>query len=202
MTKLVNAAAFSYEACSSIEETHRTIMANQMATPIANEKRARDAHFEVQQNAAHAIDTAISLAVASRDAVAASYEGPPKAKNIDEATVFSDTRAVLARMSPRERRKAVDAAIDSGEDSVIAAVLNAPSLTSGFSKLEIDAIRVKWQRERFPKEVDRVARLDRAIDDLLRGGQSMVGFCASFTNAKAVSEAIESERDALARTTN
>lgn len=88
------------------------------------------------------------------------YASPPKARDLNDAGAVSDTRAALVRMSPSERRKAVNEAIQSGEDVTLSAILNAPSVATGHTSSEIASIRSTWPRHRFPREVDRVERLD------------------------------------------
>lgn len=192
---LVEAAKTNYEICLKAADTFSKIMNNKMATPLANEKRAREVLFQMQQTAAKKTDLAVSFAAIAHEGELKKL-ATPKAKNIDEATVFSDIRTALSRMPASERRKAVKAAIEADDDVVVFAVLGAPSLVSGFSRPETDAIRSDYEHKRHPEAVARAGRLDRAMNDLLRGGQALVGYCNSFTSAERIAEAARSEADA------
>jgi hypothetical protein len=44
-------------------------------------------------------------------------------------------------------------------------------------------IRVSWAQQRFPGDVDRAERLDRAMDDLMRGGRAMQQLVRSLTDS-------------------
>jgi hypothetical protein len=186
------------ETGAKLLAAHRAIMADQMSTPLANQKKARDTAERMLESITKRIDSAVTIANTERNVLLAKLSSPAKPKDIAAAMLASEIRACLARLSPAERTKAIGEALKLEDDSVISAVLNAPSVVSGVSKSEADLLRVSYAQQRFPGDVDRTERLDKALEDLLRGGRAMITLVASLSNRAQIAEAEASERAAKA----
>ncbi len=191
------AAAYGRETGAGILSAHNAIMADQMAMPMAREKRARDMADKKRLAITLRIDSAVSRAKAERDAILEKITAPPKPKDNADVIIAQDTRAGLLRLSSsKARAAALSDAMKSGDDVTVAAVLNAPSVASGLSKAELEMLRATWQRRRFPLEVDRAARLDRAMDDLTNAGSALINVINSLTDSERIAAAEASEREA------
>jgi hypothetical protein len=106
-----------------------------------------------------------------------------------------------ATSSPAERTKEIAAAlklVDEKDEAVVAAILHNPSIASGVSRAESELLRAQWAQARYPGDVDRTERLDKALEDLLRGGRAMITLVASLSNGAQIAEAEASERAAKA----
>lgn len=194
---IVDAAAFGHETGKRMVAAHDAIMANEMATPIANEKRAREASWKLCESVLKRIDATTTRANAERNAILERIVAPPKPNDLASTMIASEIRSALAAMSATNRRKAIDEAIATDEDEVVSAILHAPPLSTGLSKAHKDALRATWQRMRFPAEIDRARRLKAAMDDIERAGSALITFTNSLTNVKRIEIALESERRAL-----
>lgn len=190
------AATYGRVTGAEILTAHKAITSDEMSMPMARAKRARDMGFSRLRAINQRIDSAVTLAKAERDAILEKIAAPPEPKTFSKDTVAQGTRDGLLRLSPKARAKALSEAVEAGDDVTVGAVLNAPNVASGISRSEHDMLRATWQRRRFPFEVDRAARLDRAMDDLTNAGSAMINFVSSLTNSERIAAAEESERKA------
>jgi hypothetical protein len=89
-----------------------------------------------------------------------------------------EIRTRLAGMDQSKRMAAITAAINEGPagDAVVEAVLNAPSVLSGLSSLELDHIRQTWRHKRWPDEMKRIEQLESDARHLAVGGQIVVSY--------------------------
>jgi hypothetical protein len=191
------------EYAERIHSTASKIMANQMATPMANKKAARDAASKLFGNAADKIDRQRASVEALIEKLTA--ETMPKAPaDAVAALAHGEVRAALSRMPQDKRAAAVTQAISDGDDSfVAAAVLGNPALT-GLGKAERDVLREQWRQQRHGQTVDRIGRLKGALDQLDRlagmfGGWAGGLFDESNAGIKAAERSAELAAEAIAQ---
>jgi len=82
--------------------------------------------------------------------------------------------------------------------------MHGHALASGLGPLEHNALRLRWQKGRYPQRVERRERLVKASDDLERIVHLFVAWTDGLTDAKAIAaaESRESEAKAAERISN
>lgn len=185
-------------ARQSAEKARRVaeaIMANEMATIPARHRQIRTESWRAVEGALRRLDGARERARREVETLEKATSAPPRPHDAGSAIIASEVRSRLAAMKSTARRSAIDAALRDGDDFVLGAVLNAPAMLSGLdSREEHDVLRARWRQTRHGAEVDRVARLGRALDDLTRGGELVISFTNRLSSAEVVAKAEASER--------
>jgi hypothetical protein len=108
----------------------------------------------------------------------------------------SGSRRALSGMDRTERRKAIIAALDAGDDTVAVAVLRAPGFVTGLTDNEVAQFRTDWQQRRKPTETAQLQQWKRASEHLERGGTLLVNYAAGLTSGHMIAEAEKSEKRA------
>lgn len=154
--------------CEKLLSAARTIRANKMASALANEVNLKN----VSAGHAQVVSGKVSAAKQRAEAAIAKIESETMAPIPKEgATNFSaEIRAALARMSAHDRDKAIARAINTNDDSTLAAILSAPALLSGLTADELELRRHHWRSKHFEPQMKRVESLKRATNDLDRIG--------------------------------
>lgn len=180
-------------------ELTATVMKNSMLTVPARHREAKEKSWKVISASTIKLDAARRAALAELAAVQAKINAPPKPNDATGAGIAAEVRGRLAAMSPDGRSKALQDALLAGDDVVLGAALHGPAMLSGMDDAtELNDWRARWQLKRHPGEVDRVARLDKAVSDIERAGSLLIGFTASLTDPSIIAAAEESERQAAA----
>ena len=91
----------------------------------------------------------------------------------------AELRQRICAMRDEERSKLIGAALKSGDQTVLAAVLRGHHALVGMSEAQHTVYREQWRQSQFPQETDRIARLKKAIDATDRAGQCLVGMVES-----------------------
>jgi hypothetical protein len=168
------AAAYGRKIGGQIISSYNAIMANEMATPIANEKRAREVTWQSCEQVSKRIDIAVARVNTERNNLLEQITAPPKPKDVAGAMIASEIRSAFANMTPSNRREGVREALANSEDEVISALLTGPAVTTGMSKVDREALRISWQQKRYPREVDRAIRLEASMQDILKAGSAFI----------------------------
>ena len=79
-------------------------------------------------------------------------------------------------MSASERRTALSAALDGGEDSILGAVLRGPAMLIGMDQTEHDHLRLRWRQARHPEKAAKIERLSKALEATDTGGSLLMSF--------------------------
>ncbi len=124
-------------------------------------------------------------------------KGPPP----PPALQASEIRSALRSMTPKERAKAINTALQEGDDAVIGAALDGARMLSGLSGLETELLRLRWANERLPNEVERLAALQKAAEHLHRGGQILLTHSLAMADRQIVQRAKASQAKAAAAIT-
>ncbi|MCV0396766.1 MAG: hypothetical protein K5872_20885 [Rhizobiaceae bacterium] len=171
------------------------IHASEMLTVAARHRKARDETWGVVEPALRGVDAAERRARADRDRLDAETSAPPPPRDAMGSILAGEIRTRLAAMSDRERRAALATALSDGDDVVMGAVLNAPPMLSGLTGREHhDMIRAQWRQARHPEALDRIARIDRALEDLERVGAKVIAYTSSLYSSDIVAGAETQER--------
>lgn len=177
------------------------VMKNKMMTVPARHREAKEKSWKVTEAATLKLDAARRAAEAEVKAVTARINAPPKPTDTTGAGIAAEVRGRLAQMSPDGRRQALQTALSAGDDVVLGAALHGPALLSGMTDpTELNEWRMRWQLARHPGEVDRIARLGKALVDIERAGSLLVAFTGSLTDSSIIAAAEASEREAAEAT--
>lgn len=130
-------------------------------TEAARGVRIKSAALSLAEKATRALDEARSRTLAE-------LEKLDKAMAVQAPKDGVEIRAALARLTPREREKAM------ADPLLAAAALASHPLLSGMSNAEHTMATTRYRREKFPAELDRHGRLSRALADLDRAGNVVV----------------------------
>jgi hypothetical protein len=101
----------------------------------------------------------------------------------------TEIRLFLRDQAAADKRREIVRSIESGDDSVMSAILSAPAMLSGLSPAEVEAFRLTWQRKRWPAEVARIAQLEKAAGHLNTGGQLLISHQRKMAAPAIVQEA-------------
>ena len=141
-----------------------SIMADATNTPAANAVRAKATALTLAERATKHLD-------AARARVQQELKKIDGSMTIEAPQRDAEIRAALSRLTPSERDQALT-------DDVLAAAAAAAAhpLLSGLTPPQHAVLTSRLRRERYPVEVDRKARLEKAMTDLDRGGVALVEF--------------------------
>jgi hypothetical protein len=101
----------------------------------------------------------------------------------------AEIRQALKGMSAGERRATVAKAISSGDDSVIAAIANSPSMLTGLSPLEIETYTSQWSAKKYPDEIVSLRDLEKKSAFLEKAGSLLIGYQRTMSAAAILAEA-------------
>lgn len=201
LTALFEGVKLAREMASKAAQTTDAVLANKLETEAARHKKARAATFTLLERATTALDEAVTAAQKEIATIKTRLCGPPPAKDLITETRQRELRERMS-MLPEERRKAIIIhAINSDDDLLVGAILNAKSWLSGLSDSEVLLCRHNWATKRYPADVERLDRLEKAMGDTHRAGQQAISFIDSLTDANLIAGAEASEKkasDALA----
>jgi hypothetical protein len=165
--ELVEAAEEITAAAAKIERTIPTILANRMGSQLANAQAARKAIAAIVEPALKRAGIAAAYARSAIDALKAK-SSPKVPTDIVAAMQHQEVRSALLKMSVPERAKAVSTAINSGDESFLAAATSGSPVLSGMSAAEQDAARNRWRADRHPDDAARCAHLSNGVTQLER----------------------------------
>ncbi len=196
LTGLIAAVQTTREHCEKARDITAKILSNPMATPPANHRKARDVGYELQQRALLELDNATKAALAEIAALRKRTAGPPGATDLVTETKQRELRERLSLLSEAKRREIIANAIRDDDDLLVGAVLGASAWLSGL--LDSDRLMVQhtWQQKHHAGDVDRAARLEKAVADARRAGTLTIGFIAGLTNLEMIEEAAALEAKA------
>jgi hypothetical protein len=156
----------------------------------------------VRQRALASAERMAALIDAARDAALAEIQRLEK--DTSSPAVVSphsaEIRARLVSLSPDARNAALAAALKDGDDAVLAAVLkdDVPSLLTGFSPTELAMKRHAYRQARHPVEVDRIARLAKAVKATEIAGEAAMAFLTGIADDPAAAVAAAHQKAAQA----
>jgi hypothetical protein len=183
-------------AADEIAKRHEAIMADELRTPIARQRAAR----QMAQRLLAGVSDKLNRAHAQAHAAVADIENlaPPPLKNIEATMAAQEMRGLLRSMTPKERNKIISDAIAADDNAVLSAIMHGHALASGLGPLEHNALQRRWQKSRYPQQVERRERLVKASDDLERIVHLFGAWTDGLTDAKAIAAAENRENQAKA----
>jgi hypothetical protein len=107
-----------------------------------------------------------------------------QSQRLGETITAQEMRGLLRSMTPAERNKAISEAIAADDNAVLSAVLHEHPLATGLTPLEHAALRLRWQKSRYPQQIERRDRLVKASDDLERIVHLYVAWTDGLTNGR------------------
>lgn len=197
LTGLHAATKAMRETCERAAKMRDQVLANTLKTEAARHRQARMVSFEMLKKATEVVDEAVKAAQAEIGLLRSRCSGPAPVKDTIAEMRQRELRDKFAAL-PEERRRMVVAEAD---EAVVAALLAVPPWVVGMTTADLDMVRNAWARRRHPADLDRVARLEAALEDVKRAGSLGVTFVDELTNEKLVSEAerLEAAADAALR---
>lgn len=196
LTALFEGVKLAREMANKSAETASAVIANKLETEAARHKRARAATFALIERATSALDVAVKAAEQEIAVIKTRLKGPAPTKDIVTETRQRELRERLSVL-PADRRKAIIAeAVNTDDDLLVGAVLNARGWLSGLADSEVELVRHNWGAKRYPGDVDRLDRLQKAVTDSMRAGQLAINFVDTLTDANLIASAEASEKQA------
>ena len=177
------------------------ILSNEMKTMPARQKQAKDENWRLFETASRQLDAAHAGATRAVEEQRKAIHGPARRGDPADVILEGEIRSRLAGMTPDDRRAMLSKALASGDDAVVGAALAGPAMLSGMEdSAEREELRQRWQNARHPAEVDRLARLERALSDVERAGGLLVNYVMGLTDAEIIGRAERLEQEANAAT--
>ena len=181
-------------AADEIARRHETILQDELRTPIARQRAARQMAQRLLAGVSDKLNRAhrqALTAVAEVESLA-----PPPPKNIEATMAAQEMRGLLRSMTSKERNKVISDAIAADDNGVLSAVMHGHALASGLGPLEQNALRLRWRKSQYPQQVERRDRLVKASDDLERIVHLFVAWTDGLTDVKAITVAEARENEA------
>jgi hypothetical protein len=198
LSALHGAMLAARQAAERAHTLAEAVMRNEMLTIPARHRQAKEQGWKLIEGASRKIDAARATALAELERLRAATV-PPRPRDTAGLLLAGEVRARLAGMSREARRDLLNAALLRADDVVVGAALGGPAMLSGMDDPgELEDLRERWRLARFPAEVDRIARLERAVADVERGGSQLVRFGTMLADPEVIARAEASERQAQA----
>lgn len=164
-------------------------------TEAGRSMKAREIALKAGERGAQALDKAREAAAA--EIVDIENSMVPEAPSDEIALqIEAQIRDRLATMDHDARAKLIAQAIRSGDDATIAAIARGPAWLAGLGDAEAAMRLDQWRRKKFPQEVERLARLKRAIGVTEIAGKSLVAFIRHIADGPTASVAAAADRAA------
>jgi hypothetical protein len=196
LTELHNAMKSMREAGERASRLAAANLKNQMATPAANHKKAREASFAAIEGATKRFDLSVKLAQEAIAEIEKKTASPPKPKDVAGQLANMELRACLAGLPGDARSAALASALAAGDEAILAAVLTASPLLSGLSAGEYGLRLAEWKLRNHGEALERMGRLRKALTDVERAGPLLTSFVDGLTDAELVRAAEETSRAA------
>lgn len=150
------------------------IFKDETATMPARHLQMSKASGQIAKPGLQEIDRAHQTLSAQIEMLGKRVAAPPAASDVRAELRHKEIREALRYMSAADRNKAISMALAESDADVLSAVLNAPRLTTGLSKIEFDNARERWRQAAFGPEMKRLAALEKARDALHLGGKILL----------------------------
>ena len=84
-------------------------------------------------------------------------------------------------------------ALAEDDDALIGAVIDQPAPISGITKARQQLLHGAWRTKRHGPDLDRIDRIQKAMNDLDRAGELTIKYASSLSDLKLVERAAASE---------
>lgn len=148
-------------------------------TPEAAALKLRRAALKLGETSATKLDAARARAAREVETLRKNTASPPPPKDALAMQLEAELRQRICAMRDDERSKLVGAALKSGDQAVLAAVLRGHHALVGMSETQHNVYREQWRHAAYPQETDRIQRLNKALAATDRAGQCLLGMVES-----------------------
>lgn len=165
---------------------------------------AKAVNARLLEQATRVVDAADKRVKAEIAALDAKLAGPPAPKDQAAILMAQEIRSALARMNDADRRKALDAAVEAGDDVVLGAAITGPSILTNIGPAERAARLNAWQKKHKSSELDLRERLEKAKAAMQHAAGLAIKYTGDLTDSALVEQARASAaaaRDAIASAT-
>lgn len=125
-------------------------------------------------NVAAKIDSAMAKATETIRSIETATAAPTAPREAAAIHLEAEIRASLKSMKERERKDAINAAFESDNMAVVGAILRGPAFLTGTSAAELEVVRNRYRTTKFPTEIARLTRLQKAVEATTAAGNSFV----------------------------
>lgn len=196
MQDLFDAVKLTREMATKATATTKAVLSNEMKTLPQRHRDSRAATFALLEKATLALDAATKAAQNEIDVIKTKSNGPPPFRDVVSETKARELRERLSLLDPDRRTAIIDSAIKNDDNLLIGAVLNSPAWLLGISDSEQQLFRHAWANKHFGAEIERMTRLEKAVDDAKRAGSVAISFIDGLTDADLVAKAEKMEKQA------
>ena len=186
------------EAALKAAKIVNTVTANDLLTPASRHKKARDASFKLLEPQFKAYDEAVKATETAIAEIEARTAGPSAPKDLIGEARGRELRERLLMLPNEQRQRIISDAVQHDDDMLLSAVLGVPAWLLGMTTAEQEMIRHSWRAKHFAPELDRLQRLNKAVEDARRAGPLLLGFVDQLTDAKLIAAADATEAAANA----
>lgn len=169
------AVELAYTRSVAMSAAERSLREQRNADP-AQQRRLRAGVEKSLGEARKAVATALEGITSHRarteDSIMEALGVPIMRTSITDAQRGADVRAALRAMGESARREAIRVAIQAGDREAVSAVLAASPLASGFSRNDLEGIRMDAERKFAPKESETRDNLDKLRELVARAGDA------------------------------
>jgi len=190
LANAVGAARLAAERCGRIAAA---LMQNEMQTIPARHRAVKEKTWRITEPVLRDIDSALAATKRELESLEAKTAAPPRPTDAAGHFLATEVRQRLAAMSEQEREAALSSALKDGDDQLLSAVLTGSPMLSNVSKQRQEMLRATWQRQRFAPELERIARLKKALSDTERAGTLAMTYTLNLSSAAIIAQAEASE---------
>ncbi len=189
LQSLHDAVKAAREAALKARDVTSVVLGNEMETPAARHKKSRSAGFELLHAASTRLDAALRAAHAEVVAITTKVKGPPPPKDQANLSRQMFMRDELRKMPAERRSEIIADALKTGDDFLVSAVLDGRPWETGLTQTELDLCRHNWAARRYPADLDRLERIQKAVADSQRAGELTLHFVDGLTDPALIAEA-------------
>jgi hypothetical protein len=196
---LHDAIASARQSAEAILDARGAISADVTRTPESRALDVRRITLKKGEAAATKLDRAKARVTEARDNLAKEIAAPKMPAHL--SGLATEVRHRLASMTPDARGKVLRIAFDKGDDLTIGAYLSAPAYLSGADDDSQSSFRLRWQKAKHPDALERLGKIDKALEHVERAGKSLVGMVETIANnpSGVMSERARAQADAAMR---
>ena len=176
MRVLSAAMASARRNAEQLAELATALRNDRTRTPEAQALELRKAAMSLGEKAARNLDGARQRVGEALKRIETETSAPPPPRDAVALQIEAELRSKLSALPASDRRAAIAAAIRSGDDTIVGAVLRGPAMLSGMDQTEQDYTRLQWRQIRHPEKAARIDRLAKAIEATDTGGNLLMSY--------------------------
>jgi len=186
----VQVARLAAERSTRVAEA---IFENVMMTVPARHRETKAKTWRIVQPVLLDLDSAFGATRRELERLEDATKGPRRLLDAGSNYLEHEVRQRLATMAPNDRAKAVSQALTDDDEMVLSAILNAPPMLTSMSATEHQMLRAQWRKRKWGDEIDRIGRLQKALDDAERAGTLLLAHVTNLSSDAVVAAAEAAE---------